>query len=216
MNRYLHRSALIIGIALACGSAFAQNVKAPKLAPDQSLGYGANHLTTFTYTQVSTAWISPKVTSTSTESRRHPIRPNFRFPFAKPVSSRRLTRPDSPSAASIPPSPCMFWFPCFPWTTTRIPTTPSRVPASWKARTAGPHWAALDGLFGSLPEAFKATPLVYTQCPDPGLPAGTCTMHTSRLDLGLLLVQLGFLQPPAANFFRSRRPTTVTLSLMRT
>lgn len=61
--------------------------------------------------------------------------------------------------------------------------------------------STLIKLFGALPEAFKAKPLVHTQCPDPGVPAGTCTMHASRLDLGPVSVKLGFLPPPATNVF---------------
>lgn len=56
-------------------------------------------------------------------------------------------------------------------------------------------------LFGAIPEAFKIKLEVFTQCPDPGLPPGTCTMHASRIDLGKLLVALGYLTPPAMNVF---------------
>jgi hypothetical protein len=56
-------------------------------------------------------------------------------------------------------------------------------------------------LFGAVPEAFKATPLVYTQCPEPGSAPGTCTMHASRLDLAPVLAELGFTGPPTANVF---------------
>jgi hypothetical protein len=56
-------------------------------------------------------------------------------------------------------------------------------------------------LFGNVPEAFKAKPLVYTQCPDSGTAPGTCTMHASRLDLGKALAELGILPPPTANVF---------------
>jgi hypothetical protein len=59
----------------------------------------------------------------------------------------------------------------------------------------------LIALFGAVPEAFKATPLVYTQCPEPGSAPGTCTMHTSRLDLAPVLADLGFTGPPTANIF---------------
>lgn len=56
-------------------------------------------------------------------------------------------------------------------------------------------------LFGAVPEAFKASPLVYTQCPGPSAP-GTCTMHASRLDLAPVLSQLGIISgPPTANIF---------------
>jgi hypothetical protein len=60
----------------------------------------------------------------------------------------------------------------------------------------------LISLFGALPEAFKSSPLVYTQCPEPGSVPGTCTMHASRLDLAPVLSELGILPGPAtANIF---------------
>ncbi|MGA8300880.1 MAG: hypothetical protein WB817_15465 [Terriglobales bacterium] len=60
----------------------------------------------------------------------------------------------------------------------------------------------LISLFGALPEAFKASPKVYTQCPEPGSAPGTCTMHASRLDLAPVLSELGILPgPPTANIF---------------
>jgi len=56
-------------------------------------------------------------------------------------------------------------------------------------------------LFGAVPEGFKQHPLVYSQCPDPGLAPGTCTMHASRLDLGPVLAALGLIPPPTQNVF---------------
>jgi len=61
--------------------------------------------------------------------------------------------------------------------------------------------STLISLFGALPEAFKAKPTVYTQCPEPGTAPGTCTMHASRLDLGPVLVGLGLLPGPVSNVF---------------
>lgn len=58
---------------------------------------------------------------------------------------------------------------------------------------------ALISLFGVLPEAWKTTTnkAISTQCPDPGnhIP-GTCTMHTSSLDLSKVLVALGKIPGP--------------------
>ncbi|MGH7985050.1 MAG: hypothetical protein ACREQX_02030 [Candidatus Binataceae bacterium] len=57
-------------------------------------------------------------------------------------------------------------------------------------------------LFGAIPEGFKTTPAVYTQCPNPGSPPGTCTMHASSVDLFPALVALGKLPAsPQANVF---------------
>jgi hypothetical protein len=62
--------------------------------------------------------------------------------------------------------------------------------------------AALIKWFGALPEAFKAKPLVYTQCPDPASTPGNCTMHASQLDLAPVLAGLGKISsPPTANVF---------------
>jgi hypothetical protein len=57
-------------------------------------------------------------------------------------------------------------------------------------------------LFGAVPEAFKAQPKVFTQCPEPGTRPGTCTMHASRIDLAPVLAELGYIaNPPTANVF---------------
>ncbi|MGH7907178.1 MAG: hypothetical protein ACREP6_11165, partial [Candidatus Binataceae bacterium] len=57
-------------------------------------------------------------------------------------------------------------------------------------------------LFGFIPEGFETHPAVYTQCPTPGEPAGTCTTHTSTLDLFPALVALGKLPAtPKMNIF---------------
>jgi hypothetical protein len=57
-------------------------------------------------------------------------------------------------------------------------------------------------LFGAVPEGFKETPKVFTQCPDGGLPPGTCTMHASQVDLAPVLAELGYItNPPTANVF---------------
>jgi hypothetical protein len=57
-------------------------------------------------------------------------------------------------------------------------------------------------LFGAIPEAFKTTPMVYTQCPDHKSRPGTCTMHATQVDLAPVLAKLGFIaNPPTANVF---------------
>jgi hypothetical protein len=68
--------------------------------------------------------------------------------------------------------------------------------------TCGPALGnTLISLLGAIPEAFKAKPAVYTQCPEPGGTPGTCTMHASRLDLGPALVALGLVKGPVQNIF---------------
>jgi len=62
---------------------------------------------------------------------------------------------------------------------------------------------ALFNLFGHIPEAWKTTPTVKTQCPDPNNPVpGTCTMHASSVDLSVLLAGMpGVPNPPTGPLF---------------
>src|SRR5262249_53857802 len=62
---------------------------------------------------------------------------------------------------------------------------------------------ALIALFGHVPEAWKTTPSVKTQCPDPNNPVpGTCTMHASSVDLSVLLAGMpGIPKPPTGPLF---------------
>jgi hypothetical protein len=62
----------------------------------------------------------------------------------------------------------------------------------------------LIALFGNIPEAWKKTvnPAITTQCPDPNNPvAGTCTTHTTSLDLAPALAALGKIPSATANIF---------------
>ena len=62
---------------------------------------------------------------------------------------------------------------------------------------------ALITLFGHIPEAWRTTPSVKTQCPDPNNPVpGTCTMHASSVDLSVLLAGMpGIPNPPTGPLF---------------
>jgi hypothetical protein len=63
---------------------------------------------------------------------------------------------------------------------------------------------ALIQLFGFVPEAWKTkvNPAITTQCPDPNNPvSGTCTMHSSSVDLSVTLASLGLTGAPTAPVF---------------
>ncbi len=63
---------------------------------------------------------------------------------------------------------------------------------------------ALINLFGFVPEAWKTNvnPAITTQCPDPNNHvAGTCTMHSSSVDLSVTLNALGLTGPASAPVF---------------
>jgi hypothetical protein len=202
MNRRLQQAAIMIGIALACGSAFAQNTKAPSLAPNQTLGYGAGRLTTFSYTQSFDCVDQPKgdLNFNGIPAASDPN--EFQVPICQAGVQPTIDPTGLTFGPQDPTEPLYVLIPMFSVDNDQNPNDAISCTGVVEGTNCGPALGStLISLFGALPEAFKATPLVYTQCPDPGLPAGTCTMHTSRVDLGLLLVQLGFLQPPAANFF---------------
>lgn len=65
--------------------------------------------------------------------------------------------------------------------------------------------SALIKFFGFIPEAWKTkvNPAISTQCPDPNNPTpGTCTMHSSSVDLSKVLIALGkTAAPPTAPVF---------------
>lgn len=60
--------------------------------------------------------------------------------------------------------------------------------------------AALEKLFGFVPDAFKPDPGVPVQCPAPADKPGTCTMHPLQINLGPLVVALG-LVPKGTNLY---------------
>lgn len=63
---------------------------------------------------------------------------------------------------------------------------------------------ALVKAFGVIPEAWKkkVNPAITTQCPDPNNAVpGTCTMHSSSVDLSKTLAALGKTGPPTAPIF---------------
>jgi len=60
----------------------------------------------------------------------------------------------------------------------------------------------LISLFGFIPEAYESNPSVPVQCPDPGSPPGSCTMHAPDEDLFPALVALGKIPAtPKQNIF---------------
>ena len=182
--------------------AFAKPTPTTSLGPNQTLGYGSNQLLLLTYTQSFDCVDQPKddlnfngVVAASDPSE-----------FQVPICQAGLQPSQDPAGLGFgkndPTEPLFVLVPMFSVDNDINPNDAISCTGVVEGTNCGPALGStLISLFGALPEAFKAKPLVYTQCPDPGLPAGTCTMHTSRLDLGLALEQLGILPPPPANFF---------------
>jgi hypothetical protein len=186
----------VLSISLLLGSAaFAQ-----QLAPNQTYGYGDNQILTFTYGQSFDCVDQPGSDLNYNGIPAESDPSEFQIPICQ-AGFQPSIGPAGP-ASKAPTEPIFVLIPMFSVNDDQNPNDAISCTGVVAGTNCGPALGStLISLFGSLPEAFKATPLVYTQCPDPNSPPGTCTMHASRVDLGLALEELGLLPPPPANFF---------------
>jgi hypothetical protein len=191
-----------MAVTLLSLTAFAQDNSKIALKPNQTLGYGSDQLITFTYTQSFDCVDQP------TDDLNFNGIPAASDPaeFQIPICQAGIQPTQDPAGLGFgkndPTEPLYVLVPMFSADNDQNPNDAISCTGVVTGTNCGAALGStLISLFGALPEAFKAKPLVYTQCPDPGLPPGTCTMHTSRVDLGLALEQLGLLPPPAANYF---------------
>lgn len=183
-------------------AALAQNNSSTTLKPNQTLGYGHNELLLFTYTQSFDCVDQP------TDDLNFNGIPAESDPgeFQIPICQAGIQPKQDPAGLHFskddPTEPLYVLVPMFSLDNDQNPNDAISCKGVVRGTNCGRALGStLINLFGALPEAFKEKPLVYTQCPDPGLPAGTCTMHTSRVDLGLALEKLGLLPPPPGNYF---------------
>jgi len=196
----VYRSTLLL--ALGCTPTFCfSQTDAPPLKPNQTFGFGADQLLKFTYTQSFDCVAEPHndLNFSGKQAQSEPA--EFQIPICQ-VGINPTVDPSGLSGAADPTEPLYVLVPVFSVDNDQNPDDA----ISCKGVVAGTNCGAALGstlikLFGALPEAFKAKPLVHTQCPDPNLPPGTCTMHASRLDLGPVLVKLGLLPAPVSNVF---------------
>jgi hypothetical protein len=179
-----------IGAALALAApALAQST--PTLAPNQTVGFGADRLLTFTYPQNFHCLHqnTDDLNYNGVAAQSDPA--EFQTPICQPGEQPAF----DPTGAPIKNTAILFVL--VPMFNVGGPdTNPSDAIVCDQAFPAGTLCGPELGnqlitLFGTIPEAFKNTPAVFTQCPNPGSPPGTCTMHTARLDLGKVLVALG-------------------------
>ncbi|HLW89658.1 MAG TPA: hypothetical protein VKR57_14275 [Terriglobales bacterium] len=195
---------LVTALAVCLGSSatFAQTTNSQSLKPNQTLGYGANHQVLFTYTQSFACVDQPTddLNFNGIPAASDPA--EFQIPICQAGIQPTVDPNGLHGGGNDPTEPLFVLVPMFSTDNDQNPDDAMSCVGVVPGTNCGPALGStLIQLFGALPEAFKAKPSVYTQCPDPGLPAGTCTMHASRLDLGLALEQLGLLPPPPANYF---------------
>lgn len=197
----LYSSLLLISLSLTSLMAFSQTDELPHLKPNQTLGFGDNQLLKFTYLQSFDCVDQPKddLNFNGTKAQSDPG--EFQIPICQ-VGTRPTIDPTGLHGSADLTEPLYVLVPMFSTDKDQNPNDAISCDNVVFGTNCGPALGrTLIKLFGALPEAFKAKPLVYTQCPDPKLAPGTCTMHASRLDLGPVLVKLGILPPPVTNVF---------------
>lgn len=188
-----------LAVALAAGIALAQDAPAP-LKPNQTLGFGHNKLLKFTYEQNYACIHQP----TDDLDFNKVLAESDPAEFQTPICQVGIEPSIDPTGRRIKHTAHLYVLvPMFSVDNDQHPGDAIACPAGVRSTTlcGSALGSTLITLFGAVPEAFKTTPLVATQCPDPGSPPGTCTMHSSTVDLGTALVALGKLPPPAANIF---------------
>ena len=197
MKISIYRSILLLAaVAAIAVSASAQS------KPNQTLGYGAGKLLTFTYTQNFDCIDQPNsdLNFNGVPAESDPA--EMQTPICQVGTQPNINPPGMTGNPAVTTEPLYVLVPMFSTDNDQNPNDAISCTNVVAGTTCGPALGTtLISLFGALPEAFKAKPSVYTQCPEPGSAPGTCTMHASRLDLGPVLVALGYVQPPVANIF---------------
>jgi len=192
----------MISLALV-STATASYAQGGTLRSNQTEGFGADKVLTFTYTQSFDCTDQPG-DNLDFKNRRAASDPNeLQIPICQAGIDPSINPPGKAGNASTTTDPLYVLVPMFSTDNDQNPgdaiSCKDVVPGTICGKELG---ATLIKLFGAIPEGFKSTPKVYTQCPDPGTRPGTCTMHASRVDLAPVLASLGLIaNPPTANVF---------------
>jgi hypothetical protein len=192
------RPALLAAVALIAATASAQ-----KLAPNQTLGFGDSQLLRFTYTENFDCIDQPfdDLNFNGIVAAKDPA--EMQTPICEVGTNPSINPPGQVGNPYITTEPLYVLVPLFSVNNDQNPNDAISCNNVVTGTLCGPALGSeLITLFGAVPEAYKASPLVYTQCPEPGSAPGTCTMHASRLDLAPVLAELGYIpNPPTANVF---------------
>ncbi|MGA9529847.1 MAG: hypothetical protein WBS24_17170 [Terriglobales bacterium] len=191
------RLIVLSALALTTATLFAQSLK-----PNETQGYGDDKVLLFEYFQSFDCVDEPNfdLNFNGIKADRDPG--EFQIPICQVDTNPLINPPGQMGSAEVTTEPVYVIVPMFSVDKDTDPSTAISCANVIPGTLCGPALGkTLIKLFGAIPEGFKAKPEVFTQCPDPGLPPGTCTMHASRLDLGKLLVALGYLPGPPSNVF---------------
>ncbi len=190
----------ILSLTLILAGSFAS---AQNLTGNQTLGFGAGKVLTFTYTQ-NFDCIDQPMNDLNYNGIPAALDPNeLQTPICTVGINPSINPPGQIGNPENTTEPLFVLVPMFSVDNDQNPNDAIACSPTIVTGTAcgAPLGNTLLSLFGFIPEGFKQKPLVYTQCPDPTDVAGTCTMHASRLDLGPALAALGLIPPPTANVF---------------
>jgi hypothetical protein len=184
-------------LALVPVPAFAQ------LGPNQTHGFGANELVTFTYTQNFDCVDQPKLDLNFNGVPAESDPKEMQTPICQPVTEPT----QDPTGGKIAKTAHLYVLvPMFSVDHDTNPDDAMQCPNGGRPGELCGHnlGVALIKLFGAIPEAWKAkvNSAITTQCPDPRhhVP-GTCTMHASSVDLSVTLAALGKTGPPKMPIF---------------
>ncbi len=197
MKSAISRPAMLLAVVAAIAVAASAQTR-----PNTTLGYGDGKVLKFIYTQNFDCIVQPgsDLNFNGVAAALDPA--EMQIPICQVGTQPSINPPGQKGNPAITTEPIYVLVPMFSTDHDQNPndaiSCTNVVPGTVCGPTLG---STLISLFGALPEAFKATPSVYTQCPEPGSAPGTCTMHASRLDLGPALVALGLVKGPATNIF---------------
>jgi hypothetical protein len=193
-------SRLWLAVATCAGITFASGSASAQLAPNQTNGFGNRALVTFTYLQNFDCVDMPTMDLDFNGIKAQSDPNEMQTPICQVVTEPA----QDPTGGTLEKTAHLYVLvPMFGTDTN--PKDAMQCPDGGRpGELCGEQLGtALIGLFGHIPEAWKTTPSVKTQCPDPSNPVpGTCTMHASSVDLSVLLAGMpGIPNPPTAPLF---------------
>lgn len=180
--------------------ATTSTIWAQSLQPNQTHGFGDQKLLTFTYTESFDCVDEPNTDLNFNSILAQSEPAEFQIPICQVATEPSL----DPAGGKIANTAHLYVLvPMFSVNNDQNPRDAISCTGVLPGTLCGTELGnTLISLFGAIPEAFKATPLVPVQCPDNGFAPGTCTMHASRVDLAPLLASLNKIpSPPTSNIF---------------
>ena len=198
MKRTIFGAIASLALITTAAGAHAQALKG-----NQTSGYGEGKVLTFTYTQNFACTEQPTDDLNFNGVKAARDRSETQTPICQAGDATKINPPGVVGYGINTTDPIYVLVPMFSVDGDQNPNDAISCTGVVAGTLCGPALGSeLIQLFGAVPEAFKTTPLVYTQCPDNGARPGTCTMHASQIDLAPVLAKLGYIaNPPAANVF---------------